>query len=321
MATTEQSTTVITTITTASTTTFTNPLFGNQSTGTPIMSTGSVNLQLPGKYWLPEFDHTNPDIWFDAADIIFNQNGITSEQAQFSGLLQVLDVMRMKNIQSIIKNKNELQPFTKAKAILLSLYGEFEEQKFEQLLGSLSQAQTNSNLTPSLLLEEIRRLGCGVVNDEKVIRKMWMQRLPPNIKSHVATDERNNLSLDKLVRTADLVHRILNPTVSHVASVSQPSQSAETFLIQNLLTAVTSLTNEVNAIKLNMGRDSRPRDRRSPDPGYSRSSADHRNSWPRSRSRHTKIINNVCWYHFKFDSEARKCVKGCKHFQRSGNKM
>lgn len=287
--------------------TFAIPETGNNTQ--PIVSTGSLNLQLPGKFRLPEFDATCPEIWFAAGDVIFAQNGVISEHAKFSSLLQHLDSARLKNIQSVISNPNELQPYSKARQILLNLYAQSAEQKFEQLMDPLRGIQISKDLKPSLMLEEIKRLGNGVIADDALIKRIWMQKLPANVRSHIVANDHLNLNLDELVRTADVVSRILSPLQNTVASVETSATLNENTVINTLVAAVSALTQEVSAIKSDFQRNSRSRDRRSPEPPRYR---------PRtpSRYRHPRIINNLCWYHFKFDSNARRCVKGCKNFNK-----
>ena len=86
---------------------------------------------------------------FAASDVIFCDNNVQTEQAKFSALLQRLDSTRLKNIQTIIADRNELQPYTRAKQILLNLYAQSAEQKFEQLLGQ-SGAAVKEGLKPHL---------------------------------------------------------------------------------------------------------------------------------------------------------------------------
>ena len=79
-----------------------NPSSGNVSDQS---ATQLYSFHLPGKYKLPEFDYNNPEIWFAAADCIFDSNAVVSEQAKFAALLQHLDDTRLKHIGSLITNR------------------------------------------------------------------------------------------------------------------------------------------------------------------------------------------------------------------------
>ena len=57
-----------------------------------------TNVVLPNRFWLPQFDQNNPEIWFDASEIIFKHNAVNEERARFSYLIQYLDVQKLKNV-------------------------------------------------------------------------------------------------------------------------------------------------------------------------------------------------------------------------------
>jgi hypothetical protein len=290
----------------------------------PLSSTGTSNanptqgltnigylLPVTSKYRLPDFDYACPEVWFAASDVIFRDNNVQTEQAKFSALLQRLYSTRLKNILTIIADQDELQPYTRARQILLNLYAQSAEQKFEQLLGQ-SGGAVKEGLKPSLLLDEIRRLGNGIIDDEALIKKIWMQRLPQNVWSHVASSEQK-LPLDELVRIADVVSNIVNPTPAAVTAVAVQPTVAPTPdpLIANLVSAITVLTNEVSAIKVTMNERSRSRNRDgSPNSRRDRS----RSSTPYRRYGYY-VKNDVCTYHFRYGNNARRCIKGCKHYK------
>ena len=285
-----------------------------------------TTITLPAKFKLLEFDHACPEIRFAASDVIFANNGITDNKAKFSELLQHLDTDRLKNIQSVITNKNEKEPYSRSKAILLGLYAQSDEQKFEQLLGS---GLTKQQMKPSLLLDEIRRLGTGVILNENVIKKLWSQRLPTDIQAHIASDEHLKIGMDKLVRTADLLYTILHPTMNIVVSVDTRPQAQmlanESHLLSTLANAIATLTSEVSAIKSQMYDRSRSRGRlqdcqhnnrsRSGTP-FCRSNTPFRQSnTPFCQLYFVK--DQLCTYHFRFGDNARKCIQGCKHYKDS----
>ena len=128
-------------------------LNGQQSNGdqsTPL----ATLIQLPAKFKLSDFNLKSPEVWFAAAEVIFNHNGVTLEFAKFASILQHLDPPRLEHIQSILCNPTEPQPYTKSKNILLGIYAKTPE-KLEKLLSGASLTQTK----PSLMLEEIKALG------------------------------------------------------------------------------------------------------------------------------------------------------------------
>lgn len=286
------------------------------------LAASTLNLQLPGKFRLPDFDYRSLEIWFAAAEVIFGSNAVISEQAKFASLLQHLDSTRLRHIQSILCNPQEIQPFTKAKDVLLNLYAQTPEQKLEKLLNGVNITQDAS---PSLLLEEIKTLGAGVVTDEDLLKRIWMQKLPAAIQSHIATSGQLNLDLQQTVKVADMIHRILTPvSKAAVAAVAIPAASTpaaiENPYLTQLCAAVSALTTEVSAIKQSISnsrpsrRDNSPRrNNRSPRrDNYSTSR--NRSSTPYRRYNYY-VKDDLCTYHFRYGTDARRCLKGCKHFK------
>ena len=208
--------------------------------------------------------------------------------------------------------------------MLLNLYAATAEQKLEKLLSGVN---LHAGLTPSLLLEEIKSLGAGIVTDDALLRKIWIQKLPITVRTHIASDEHKGLNLDQTVKLADLIHRIVAPTEQTIAALAkqQPVTANHTppndaSIIANLGAAVAALTLEVSELKKIVHEKSRSRS-----PARSRSqSYCRRDSRSSSRScspykfkprRSRYVKNELCTFHFRYGDKAYRCIEGCKHYK------
>lgn len=278
---------------------------------TPIQNADTIlSLNMSGKFRLPEFDPSCMEIWFAASEAIFANHGIKEEPSKFSYLLQHLHVARLKNISSVITDRNETQRYTKAKIILLGLYAESAEKKFDQLV---SDVTLQDDLKPSYLLEEIKRLSEGLSMGDEFLRRMWLKKIPATIRAHVAAHK--HLPLASVVSIADTVHNVLlkdldKPTVAAITPSLQPTIIQQD-VMNNLVATVNALMNEVHAIKASFNDRSRSRDRE--DGGNRQSRSRSRSATPFCRRYYVK--NELCTYHFKFGHNAQNCLDGCKHFQ------
>lgn len=302
-------------------TTTANATKDGSSTTNTMLATPLLNLALPGKFKLPEFDHSNPEVWFAASDIIFAANGVQSEQAKFSSLLQHLDTTRLQNVQSVISDQLELQPYTKAKQIILNLYAEPMEKKFERLFNG---ARIQGQVRPSHLLQEIQRLSQGMAAGENFIKNMWLQKLPVAIRPHLVQSE--NLPLQELVKVADILHSVLPPSnsvqpqlLSAPLPIQQPSMVAtiqQPDILTNMMTVIQNLAAEVAAIKSRPINDER-QNRRTYGYNYnyrSRSQSRPRRSYtPTPKVARQTLYDGLCWFHYTFQEQAYKCAGGaCK---------
>ena len=48
-------------------------------------------VNILSRFWLLTFEHTNPELWYNASDVIFDTHGVVDEKTKFAYLLQYLD--------------------------------------------------------------------------------------------------------------------------------------------------------------------------------------------------------------------------------------
>jgi hypothetical protein len=259
------------------------------------------------KFRLPDFDANNAELWFATTDVIFADNNVNAEKKKFAILLQYLDAQRLANIQSIIVHPEEEEPYTRAKAIIINLYGITEEQKLDRLL---TNVKSTKQTRPSLILEEIRNLSSGMAGADKLIKRAWLQKLSPNLREILIGSRIEEQ--DELAKLADKVYAVKNdaektPPSETVCAVQSSSQNAD--LLTNLCTAITTLTNEVAAMKTQWAGRPRSRSR----DAYRSEENRNRERRQRSKSRDWEpdLIGGTCWYHRTFSNKATKCKDGC----------
>ncbi|XP_037580345.1 uncharacterized protein LOC119463588 [Dermacentor silvarum] len=143
--------------------------------------------------------------------------------------------------------------------------------------------------TPSQLLRHMQRLLGSVTDlDSTLLREIFIQRLPNNVRVALATVAEKDLG--KIAAIADTIMAVANHSASvanlQVESASAPSPNE--FL--ELPEKIARLTETVADLQ---ARPSRPLERCSAPPQQ-----------PRLR---------WCWYHRKLGDAARKCVEPCDY--------
>ncbi|XP_076238632.1 uncharacterized protein LOC143181858 [Calliopsis andreniformis] len=197
-------------------------------------------------------------------------------------------------------NPPPLEPYQKLKTELIRRLSSSQEQKTRRLL----EHEEIGDRKPSQFLRHLRGLA-GTAVPDSVLRTLWMGRLPQGMQVVLATQR--DVELDKVAELADAIAESSTPRVQISEVNSAPANDLEALLSMKMAQLAISLRQEISAIRQELTSDVRPsrRDRDSRPRSPARSSA---RSGSRSR-RHGK--RGVCWYHWMFDTDARKCIAPC----------
>jgi hypothetical protein len=122
------------------------------------------------------------------------------------------------------------------------------------------------------------------------LRSIWLGRLPPNIRTHLAG--RPEIDLDTAAHCADCIPEVINSVA--IESIYQPTN---TF---NLARQVEHLSRRMDDLITEHRYGARRR----------RPSSRDRRTARRSPSRNG-VDPTTCWYHRRFGSAAQRCTKPC----------
>ncbi|KAL4718235.1 hypothetical protein ACJJTC_016861 [Scirpophaga incertulas] len=220
----------------------------------------------------PPFCKDRPSLWFSSLEAQFHINGITQET----------------------------EPYSKLKNAIISRFSESYEEKVRRLL----ESEPIGDRKPSSFLRHLRSLA-GPCFPEQLLETIWLNRLPRHVQLILAS--RKEQTLEDLWDLADQLMEITShtppaPVTFEVSSSQAAAPNAADF--QDLNRKVEELTRAVAALTaagpsggahhFHCHATSRRRNR-----SHSRS---------RSRSRNMQL----CWYHDRFASKARKCEQPCQ---------
>ncbi|XP_076235701.1 uncharacterized protein LOC143182083 [Calliopsis andreniformis] len=249
---------------------------------------------------IPEFCPSDPEMWFGMSERSFEASGVTLENTKFGYILGALPPQYAAEVRDIIMNPPPLEPYQKLKTELIRRLSSSQEQKTRRLL----EHEEIGDRKPSQFLRHLRGLA-GTAVPDSVLRTLWMGRLPQGMQVVLATQR--DVELDKVAELADAIAESSTPRVQISEVNSAPANDLEALLSMKMAQLAISLRQEISAIRQELTSDVRPsrRDRDSRPRSPARSSA---RSGSRSR-RHGK--RGVCWYHWMFDTDARKCIAPC----------
>lgn len=277
----------------------------NDPLNAPNMADGEeqqVNAVEPVK--VPPFWRNNPNKWFIVAESVFALRRITSDDSKYRYVIVNLDSETLDAVGDLVETPPEADKYKTIKDRIISVFGESTERRLRRLLRS----QTVAFEKPSLCLQRMRTLAGGNCTDP-VLRSLFLEQLPENIRGVVAVNDTEDLS--RLAAQADRVYDTLQPNINAVHSTSaqaasanapqslapgQPSGNAE---MNEIRQSIAALTRQV--AQLSRGRSKSP----APRNNYRRENLHHSNDDPDSR---------LCYYHKRFGENAKKCRRNCEYY-------
>lgn len=240
----------------------------------------------------PKFWEADAELWFAQVEAQFVISGITADKTKFNAVIAALEPRILKCVRDIIIKPPSEDAYKELKCRVLSYFEQSESSRLKLLLSDLVLGDQR----PSQLLCEMESLNGDKMNSS-AIRTLWLQRLPHNVQQILGVCSDDATDNKKLAKIADKIYETSGNIIaaSDVRIDSSPLQA---------------LRNEIADLKLKVEEISRK-----PMTHFARKrTRSFQNNGVRSKS--PAKSKKYCWYHFKFKSDARKCVPPC---QWSGN--
>ncbi|XP_047032027.1 uncharacterized protein LOC124643514 [Helicoverpa zea] len=235
-----------------------------------------------------------PRMWFIQFEAVVEPQK-TSDENKYRYVLGQLQPTDLQHVTDIVIKPPETKKYEAIKQRLLSVYEQSEVKNFKNLISGLELG----NQKPSQLLRRMRELGGNMITEDG-IKIEWMNHLPPQMR--VVLSVNTDSSLDMLAAMADKMMEYSESANIAAVSSSQPDSAAVnqkimSAQIQVLSKQLENLTLEISELRSR----GRPNHRR-----YQRS-----RSRSKSTARHQHDPNRVCYYHYRFGDQARRCVSPC----------
>lgn len=237
---------------------------------------------------LPPFWENKPEIWFLQLEAQFAIGCISTESTKFNYLVSQLEARYIEHLWDVVQSESDTK-YSDAKQRLLDAFQISEEAKLRSLL---SEVELGS-LKPSQLLLKMKALA-GKEVSSKAVRTLWLDKLPESVRGILVISEED---VDKQASMAD---KIMDMSPRH--SVCNTESSSANDFTSRLSRIESMLTN------IPLGHRSRSSSRgrsfgRSRSRGGRQRSFNHRSG--------SKERQGLCYYHQRFQNEARKCRSPC----------
>lgn len=235
----------------------------------------------------PPFWRSDPLLWFKQMESQFIMAGVTVDSTKFHTIVASIESNILEKVHDIIINPPTTNMYESLKTKLIAAFSDSEDKRLKKLLTDVELADKK----PSELLSQMRSLGQGKVSDD-MLKQLWMQRLPSQMKAILSVSE------DRLEKLAVMADKICDSTDSEINMVSTSTDSRPSRL-DNIERRLESLCTQMESF------------------GRSRGQSQSRGKRNRSKSS-SQRDKPLCWYHFKFGERAKKCISPC-NFTRQEN--
>lgn len=220
------------------------------------------------------------DLWFAQMRSWFELNRITSDSTKYNMVIAHLRHDALEQVEELVRQPPEQNKFESIKNALVQRFADSERTRIHKLLSGI----TLGDKKPSHLLQELRRANVG--NDETILKNVWMARMPAQAQAVISIAHGG---LSEVAALADVVVETLrinnnSMNVNEVRNVASSSSEQD-----RKIDELTRIVAELRADR-NRGRS------------QSRGRAHNREKTPAREF-------DLCWYHFKFGANAKKCGK------------
>ncbi|BHF81061.1 hypothetical protein SprV_0702419000 [Sparganum proliferum] len=210
-----------------------------QQPDVPTESIHAVN------FTLPDFWQHAPERYFIRIESAFYSANITKELSKFHKFVEVLPANIISQVQPLLVKPPADAPYTALKAEILRLNALSDRQRYHQLI----KEESLGDRKPSELLRRMRSLLGDMQVDEKLVKEVFLERLPADVQTILASGSQD-LTVSHLAEMADRMIEVQRFQPPSIAQISTPSSTVNEQLLQQM----SAMANEIACLKLQLAR-------------------------------------------------------------------
>ncbi|XP_037931145.1 uncharacterized protein LOC119665958 [Teleopsis dalmanni] len=218
----------------------------------------------------------------------FRNAGITTDKTKYDHVVSSLDSATLRNIADIVRARPAVEEYEAVKKRSIQNFADSENRKLRRLVQECQLGDSK----PTHLLRTMRDLASGAMNDG-AIKQLWLDRLPEAVRAVVSISEDD---LDKCAQQVDQMLEMVN--YNSVAVINTSAQNND-----HIMKAIDALSKQVAEIKTAQKRN------------RTRSQTPDRKLRHSTRTDSQVKRYSMCYYHYRFGAEAKKCSLPCSFNQ------
>eukprot|EP00794_Sanderia_malayensis_P020953 gene20953-biopygen15459 len=191
---------------------------------------------------IPPFWPNDPTVWFAQIEAQFFTRNISTQATKFAYVVGALQPEIAQEIRDILITPPTHNPYDRLKEELIKRTSVSEEKRLHQLL----QSEELGDRKPSQLLRHMHQLLGDNRLDERILKQLFLQRLPSNAQLILASTA-DDVTLTQLASLADKILAVALPpqpisAIQPPETLQQPSNSVD---IKNLQLQINQLTTQI----------------------------------------------------------------------------
>jgi hypothetical protein len=178
----------------------------NDANDAPSASVSSVRVTLLPR--VPEFNASDPEMWFAVVEAYFTKARITDNQQRYLDVVSSLPPRYASEVRDIIMCPLDNESYTTLKRELIKRLCSTQEEKTLKLLENVVMEDEK----PTQYLRRLQALAGSAVPTD-LLRTLWLRGLPEKLKPTMATQ--SGKTLPDMAEVADAVYSLLptRPTI------------------------------------------------------------------------------------------------------------
>ncbi|XP_022818624.1 uncharacterized protein LOC111351085 [Spodoptera litura] len=249
---------------------------------------------------MSEFWTHQPRMWFIRTEAVLAPQKL-GDASKFDLVVSKLGIDALSQVTDFLINPPETNKYEALKK-LISIYEDSKNRQIEKLISEMQLGDQK----PSQLLRRMKDLARDKVPDD-TLRVLWQNLLPTTVRSLLVVTE--NKDLDKLAVVADDVFEAIK--VNSIAEVNQQPQPSSLSSENTILAEIAKLSTRLAQVEKRTSENRSRNNNRN-----QRAHTGRGRSVTRSATRNP---NWLCFYHFRYAGNAKKCVKPCAWENKSEN--
>lgn len=229
---------------------------------------------------LPDFWINDPVLWFIQVEAIFFKNNLTDSEGKFNNVISVLPPEVISSVREILLSPSN-NSYDVLKSAILKKTTLSDTKRVQQLL---SQTSFQTEQPSQILCHMKQLLDRFAPLDSLLIRELFLQRLPPDIRLILAANKHADVA--ELAEIADSLVDSGTINLPECNSLKRKPDEADQRVIQ-LSKDVAELKKIVQELNINC------------------------HSQGKKNNQKGNQTLQLCWYHSKFGINARKCIQPC----------
>lgn len=244
---------------------------------------------------LPNFNTSDPELWFNVAEHQLTAAKIRSDDEKFGLIIGALDPKTQIEVRDIILRPPSNFKYDTIKKEIIKRLGVSQDEKMRRLL----EREEMGDRKPSQFFRHLQTLAGTNLNDD-MLRTLWLDRLPPHVRAILATQK--STPLNETTELADAIMSYGKSTQPRISEISNNDHNTQVNikiaqLSLSLQEEISTLKQEIASLRLQRSHS------RDQTPNHTRQ---------RSKSRTNEHgTDGMCWYHWKYGTNAKKCQKPC----------